>query len=420
MSRSRAGSCAPAIAAVLLASVLAVSPMPAAEASQTGLPAPDAAVPTTDRWAGTAAPAKTIAPGVTYEAITDDVSDLYAYVLRFDPYAGASLVAVPAGVALPAASATVPMLKSVHAVAGINGDFLTYSRRSPVRAFATEGDLLQTRVKGTTDKLLGISSPGVVPHVGTTEVQIVLDDPTHLAHWPIDSWNPGGIHDSSLGSDEVAGYTSYGGKHVIPPGEACSARLTSPSARRWADAAMSGITRDYTVGKVVCAKSQMPLSGGTVFSALRSGSMAAEIQALVPGTTVSVTWSLEGWGGITGAIGGNPLILEGGQNTVDPRCHTYLCDPNARAGVGADAKGTIIMIVVDYGRGASGISLYDFAELFADLGAVNALNLDGDGSSTMYVNGKTVNRPGDPGRRVSSALAILPGPDPRLHIGPPA
>jgi hypothetical protein len=183
---------------------------------------------------------------------------------------------------------------------------------------------------------------------------------------------------------------------------------------------MSGITRDYTVGKMVCAKSQMPLNGGTVLSALRSGSMAAEIQALAPGTTVSVTWSLEGWSGITGAIGGNPLVLEGGQNTVDPRCHTYLCDPNARAGVGADAKGTIIMIVVDYGRGASGISLYDFAELFADLGAVNALNLDGDGSSTMYVNGKTVNRPGDPGRRVSSALAILPGPDPRLHIGPPA
>ena len=404
----------PAVAAALLSWVLAVSPTSAAGASQTGTSADSpAAFPAGRR-------AVRIAPGVTYQVIVDRKIPLRSYVLRFDPDGGASLEAVPAGMTLPATSRTVSMLKGEQAVAGINGDFVSWNRGSPVRAFAKDGTLLQTRVSGTTDTLLGITSPGVVPHVGATQMQITLDDPTHLAHWPIDSWNPGGHSKLSAGSDEVAGYTSYGGSSSLPPGNACSARLIDPSGPRWADAAHSGIARSYTIDEVACADSGMPLSGGTVLTALRSESTAAEITALTPGTTVSVTWSLQGWSGITGVIGGNPLILDNGVNTVAPGCSTYLCSRNARTGVGVTAAGTIIMVVVDLAHGSNGVTLHDFADLLRGLGAINALNLDGNGSSTMWVKGKTVNQPGDPGRRVSSALAILAGPDPDLHIDPPA
>lgn len=60
------------------------------------------------------------------------------------------------------------------------------------------------------------------------------------------------------------------------------------------------------------------------------------------------------------------------------------------------------------------MTLLAFARLFRRLGAVRALNLDGGGSTTTVVNGKVVNRPSDAGgeRAVSSALLILPGPDP--------
>ena len=41
------------------------------------------------------------------------------------------------------------------------------------------------------------------------------------------------------------------------------------------------------------------------------------------------------------------------------------------------------------------------------------MNLDGGGSSTMVVNGEVVNRPSDgEQRRVSTAVLVLPGPDP--------
>jgi exopolysaccharide biosynthesis protein len=47
------------------------------------------------------------------------------------------------------------------------------------------------------------------------------------------------------------------------------------------------------------------------------------------------------------------------------------------------------------------------------LGAVDALNLDGGGSSTMVVKGDVVNRPSDgQQRRVTTAVLVLPGKDP--------
>jgi len=55
----------------------------------------------------------------------------------------------------------------------------------------------------------------------------------------------------------------------------------------------------------------------------------------------------------------------------------------------------------------------EFAEIMQNLGAVQALNLDGGGSSTMVVEGVVVNRPSDDRLgRTSNAVLVLPGPDP--------
>ena len=58
------------------------------------------------------------------------------------------------------------------------------------------------------------------------------------------------------------------------------------------------------------------------------------------------------------------------------------------------------MITVD-GRTESsgGIGLQDLAEYLLSLGATDAMNLDGGGSTTMFVNGKVVNHPSGQRRR---------------------
>ncbi|MDD8025367.1 MAG: phosphodiester glycosidase family protein, partial [Acidobacteriota bacterium] len=82
-----------------------------------------------------------------------------------------------------------------------------------------------------------------------------------------------------------------------------------------------------------------------------------------------------------------------------------------RTAIGVRADGTIVLAAVD-GRqpGLSvGMTIPELAGLMVDLGCVDALNLDGGGSTTMVVKGEVVNSPSDPGgeRAVSDALLVF-------------
>ncbi|MBB6637180.1 phosphodiester glycosidase family protein [Cohnella thailandensis] len=68
---------------------------------------------------------------------------------------------------------------------------------------------------------------------------------------------------------------------------------------------------------------------------------------------------------------------------------------NPRTGIGMISPNHYVFIVVD-GRSSGysrGMTLDEFAQLFVNLGATEAYNLDGGGSSTMYFMGRVVNDP---------------------------
>ena len=72
--------------------------------------------------------------------------------------------------------------------------------------------------------------------------------------------------------------------------------------------------------------------------------------------------------------------------------------------------GKFLMMTVD-GRqpGVSvGMSLKELAEYLFSLGAVDAMNLDGGGSTTMFLDGKVVNKPSDPNgeRKIGDAIVV--------------
>lgn len=70
-------------------------------------------------------------------------------------------------------------------------------------------------------------------------------------------------------------------------------------------------------------------------------------------------------------------------------------DSNPRTGVGMIEANHYVFIVVD-GRSqnySKGMTLTEFAQVFADLGCKEAYNLDGGGSSTIYFMGRVVNNP---------------------------
>ncbi len=82
-----------------------------------------------------------------------------------------------------------------------------------------------------------------------------------------------------------------------------------------------------------------------------------------------------------------------------------------RTAVAKLRDGKFLMLVAD-GRSeqSAGLDLNDLAKLLLELGAVDAINLDGGGSTTMFVAGKVVNRPSDKDgeRKVSDALIVTP------------
>ncbi len=80
-----------------------------------------------------------------------------------------------------------------------------------------------------------------------------------------------------------------------------------------------------------------------------------------------------------------------------------------RTAVAKLKDGKFLMITVDGRSEASGgIGLQDLAEYLLSLGATDAMNLDGGGSTTMFVDGRVVNKPSDKEgeRKVSDAILV--------------
>lgn len=99
-------------------------------------------------------------------------------------------------------------------------------------------------------------------------------------------------------------------------------------------------------------------------------------------------------GAIEGITFGPPLIVDG-EKMITSGDGGWGVGP--RTAIGQKKDGTVIFLVVD-GRQpgySMGATLRDIQNVLYDQGCVIAANLDGGSSSTLYLNGKVVNKPAD-------------------------
>jgi exopolysaccharide biosynthesis protein len=129
------------------------------------------------------------------------------------------------------------------------------------------------------------------------------------------------------------------------------------------------------------------------------------------------------------AVNGGPQLVRNGQifdnvqadGLVQPdnptAFYTFAVRRNPRTMIGVDNRGRFMLVEVDGDTPNSvGLSLPEAAELMQSLGAVQAMNMDGGGSSTMEVNGQMINSPTDPPsatepdgqRQVGDAVVVVP------------
>lgn len=114
-------------------------------------------------------------------------------------------------------------------------------------------------------------------------------------------------------------------------------------------------------------------------------------------------------------IGGVPQLIKNGKIEITWEQEKYskidLEKRHPRTAVAKLKDGKFLMVTVD-GRSEEsvGMNLQELAEFLLELGAVDAMNLDGGGSTTMFLDGKIPNKPSDKEgeRKVSDAILVFP------------
>jgi exopolysaccharide biosynthesis protein len=114
---------------------------------------------------------------------------------------------------------------------------------------------------------------------------------------------------------------------------------------------------------------------------------------------------------MTGAVAGWPMLVEDCApiESLPGSAHFSLA-PHPRTAVGLSKDRRRLLLVVADGRreGVPGLTLPELAALLVEVGACTALNLDGGGSSALWLRDRIVNRPSDGvERKVANHLGVI-------------
>jgi exopolysaccharide biosynthesis protein len=133
---------------------------------------------------------------------------------------------------------------------------------------------------------------------------------------------------------------------------------------------------------------------------------------LVQNTSVPEHRGFEKWKMKT-AIGGGPVLLQNGEIRITNNEEVKFAgkainDKHPRTAMGYTKNNELIILVVE-GRNpnAGGATLTQEAQILRDLGCIEALNLDGGGSSCLLVNGKETIKPSGKIQRAVPAVFIV-------------
>ncbi len=161
--------------------------------------------------------------------------------------------------------------------------------------------------------------------------------------------------------------------------------------------------------------------GGAVLAAYGSGLRSEEVQKMGEGDTVKVLLATLPRipRGTTPAmiIGGWPRILRDGENvaaesgTVEGTLsrNAEARHPRTAVGFSRDSSTLLLLTVDGRSENSGGMTLVELANVMRELGAWQAMNFDGGGSTTMVIEGKVVNHPSDKEgeRAVGNALLVV-------------
>jgi hypothetical protein len=351
----------------------------------------------------------TVAPGVLHRSLWDARGPWAVHVLEVSPAAcGVEVRTVKAGGQLQGRARTSELAREAErlwarpALGAVNADFFSFTPPGvPVGAQVSAGEVIRGPVSRP---VFGVAADGAffIAVVGLEGELRARDG--FAAPLAAVNTRPAG--------ERIAMFTRFAGERTPPDTAALAVRV------RLLEPAAPGDTARAAVLDTLAAIDGVTVpEGGAVLTGRGRG--AAFLRGVVaPGDTVRWWLGFEGAPGpVREMVGGWPRLLQAGEHVHDQDAAVTPAfgeTRHPRTAVGWRPDGTLLLVAVD-GRQphSDGMSLGELAALFLRLGATEALNLDGGGSTTMVVRGEVVNRPSDrEGERANANALVVLGPVP--------
>ncbi|MBF0547110.1 MAG: phosphodiester glycosidase family protein [Candidatus Riflebacteria bacterium] len=189
--------------------------------------------------------------------------------------------------------------------------------------------------------------------------------------------------------------------------------IYTPEYGKWTLTSGAGLELVLTQGRVIALgreNSLIPPDGVVVST---SGEKAKILSKVRLGDNIRLEYSVnQPWNRVIHAVCGGPRLLKDGEIKINGRQEHFdstICyGRHPRTAVALTDNGDVLLIVID-GRSAksAGMTLEELAAYIKNLGGRQAMNLDGGGSSSMFVKGRIVNHPSDGKERpISNGLVI--------------
>lgn len=329
-----------------------------------------------------------VAPGVRFTRWDqrDARGPIRAYLVTVDLDTPGVALDVATRSAVRETGKVVDLVARDHAVAGVNGDFYDIGDTGAPLGVARDRQrgLLNARVDGWNSAFY-VSRAGE-PAMGELSLRARVHEHPDLAITNLNSpfVKPGGVGIYTPRWGRTAGYRVTDGqrKHVravvVRDGRVRASRTTLKADKR--------IKGTLLIGR---------------------GDGAKALRKMTVGSRATVGYSLPGRPRMA-LTGDRFLVKDGVISVVDDR----VMHPRTAVGIDHDT-GEVLLLCVDGRQSFSrGYTMVEMAEMMQDLGADEALNLDGGGSTTMVArksDGSTgvVNSPSDGFQRsVANALEV--------------
>ncbi|WP_416212477.1 phosphodiester glycosidase family protein [Nostoc sp. ChiQUE01b] len=288
---------------------------------------------------------------------------------------------------------TAPLIQTAQrylAVAGINGGYFNRNNRLPLGAIRRDGQWLSSPILNRGAIAWNDSGQFYFGRLTLEETLITAND----QRLPILFLNSGYIQSG------IARYTSAWGSTYTP--------LTDNEIILVVE--KDQITNQLPGGKVGATAVPIPQDGYLL--ALRANATSAASQLPI-GSAVSISSATipADFSRYPYIIGAGPLLVQNRQIVLDAKgekfSNAFIAEKAIRSGICTTETGTLMITATHNRVGGYGPNLAEHAQLMQLMGCVDALNLDGGSSTSLYLGGQLLDRSPSTAARVHNGIGIF-------------